>query len=403
MIFFAISSFAIYNGFTTVVKVLFLVKVTSIIVAFFRFTIYTDFITVVKGGFLMNPNSTVYVKEYEQLSKSLAKIPVIDRYNHLYDKKDGFLASLIFKDATTVSLDVTVLSRAFPSIISKIVSGQKNEDLNLENSYFVIMAPYISTESATQCERLGIGYLDMSGNCRLVIRSLYVYDQGHSNKFTKKRTAKTIFNPSSKVSSLILREIIRDVAYRWKLSLLSDKLQCSIGQVFKVKDYLCEQLWAQMSLDGLQILDPGAIMHAWSEAYVKKSASFEVMDCHTLLPISEFEDSVRQINDNSGIDCYLTGFAGGVRYAPVVRYTKVHLLVRERNLNAFLEAAACKQVDSGANVQVHVLPSEEMFHDARNIKGQQVASPVQVYLDCMRLKGRGEEIAKAMLTKEIEK
>ncbi len=381
----------------------YLVKVHSIIVAIFSFTIYTGFTTVVKGGFLMKVASTVYVKEYEQLSTSLAKIPVIDRCDHLRDKKEGFLAQLVFKDATKVNLDVTVLSRAFPSIIAEVVSGQKNEDFNLENRYSVIMAPYISGESAKQCERLGIGYLDMSGNCRLLIRALYVNDQGHPNKFAKKRTAKTIFDPSSKVSSLILREIMRDVAYRWKLSLLADRLQCSIGQVSKVKDYLCEQLWARMSPDGLQVLEPEAIMHSWSEAYAQKSASFEVMDCHTLLSIPEFEDRIHQIKADSGIDCHLTGFAGGVRYAPVVRYTKIHLLVRERELNAFLDAAACKQVDSGANVQIHVLPSDEMLHDARNIKDQQVASPVQVYLDCMRLKGRGEEMAEAILTKEIEK
>jgi hypothetical protein len=386
-----------------VVKVPYLVKVHSIIVAIFSFTIYTGFTTVVKGGFLMKVASTVYVKEYEQLSTSLAKIPVIDRCDHLRDKKEGFLAQLVFKDATKVNLDVTVLSRAFPSIIAEVVSGQKNEDFNLENRYSVIMAPYISGESAKQCERLGIGYLDMSGNCRLLIRALYVNDQGHPNKFAKKRTAKTIFDPSSKVSSLILREIMRDVAYRWKLSLLADRLQCSIGQVSKVKDYLCEQLWARMSPDGLQVLEPEAIMHSWSEAYAQKSASFEVMDCHTLLSIPEFEDRIHQIKADSGIDCHLTGFAGGVRYAPVVRYTKIHLLVRERELNAFLDAAACKQVDSGANVQIHVLPSDEMLHDARNIKDQQVASPVQVYLDCMRLKGRGEEMAEAILTKEIEK
>ncbi|MHC1691548.1 MAG: type IV toxin-antitoxin system AbiEi family antitoxin [Sphaerochaetaceae bacterium] len=349
----------------------------------------------------MKVTPTVYVKEYELLSNSLARIPVIDRCDHLRDKKEGFFAHLIFKDATHVNLDVTVLNRAFPSIITEVVIRQKNEDLKREASYPVIMAPYISTESAKQCERLNVGYMDMSGNCRLLIRSLYASDQGHPNKFFKKRAAKTLFDPSSKVSSLILREIMRDVAYPWKLSLLSDKLRCSIGQVSKVKDYLCEQLWAQLSADGLRILDPQAIMHSWSEAYAKKAALFEVLDCHTLLPLPEFEDRIRQIKANSGIDCFLTGFAGGVRYAPVVRYTKAHLLVRERDLNAFLEAAACKQVDSGANVQIHVLASDELLHDARNIGDHQVASPVQVYLDCMRLKGRGEEMAEAILAKEI--
>jgi hypothetical protein len=35
------------------------------------------------------------------------------------------------------------------------------------------------------------------------------------------------------------------------------------------------------------------------------------------------------------------------------------------------------------------------------IKNCPVASPVQVFLDCMSLKGRGEEIAEAILDKEI--
>ncbi len=347
----------------------------------------------------MKLSSFVYTKEYELLNRSLAKIPVIDRCDHLGDKKDGFLAQLVFKDATKVNLEVKVLNRAFPSIIAEAVA----EDLFLKDSYVVIMAPFISSESAKQCEKFGVGYMDMSGNCSLLVHSIYVSDQGHPNKFIRKRTAKSIFNPSSKVSSVILREIMRDVKYQWKLSLLADSLKCSIGQVFKVKDYLCEQLWAQMTPDGLQILDPQAIMKFWSAAYELKSDSFEIVNCHTLLPISQFEDRIRQIREDSKIECHLTGFAGGVRYAPVIRYTKVHLLIPRRDLAIFLEAAQCKRVDSGANVEIHVLDSEELLHDERSIRGQQIASPVQVFLDCMRLKGRGEEMAEAIFAKEIMK
>lgn len=397
------SSFTNRCTFTTVVKVHLLMKASSIIIASFSFIIYTGFITVVKRSILMKGNATCYVKEFEQLSNALARIPVIERCDHLRDKNDGFLATLFFTDATTVRLDVTVLSRAYPSIIGELDIGQKDEEPNQKTCYSVIMAPYISRDSAKLCERLNIGYMDMSGNCRLLIHSVYVSDQGHPNRFAKKRRAKTIFDPSSKVSSLILREIMRDVTYRWKLSLLSEKLQCSIGQVSKVKEYLSEQLWAQMSPDGLQVLDPQAIMDSWSRAYSLKSASFEVLDCHTLLSIPEFEDSVRQIIRTTGINCYLTGFAGGVRYAPVVRYTKVHLLMSERDINTFLEAARCKKVNSGANVQIHVLQSDELLYDAREIRDQLVASPVQVYLDCMRLQGRGEEMAEAILAKEIKK
>lgn len=351
----------------------------------------------------MKTNSSAYFKEYTQLSSSLEKLPVVEGCEHLQDTRNGFIVSLVYKQGTTEKLDVTVLQRAFPSIIAEMFERRLNEELENRAVYPVVMAPYLSDESAKQCERLNISYMDMSGNCRLLMGSLYVSEQGHPNKFAKKRVAKTIFNPSSSVSPLILRQLMRDVSQPWKLSQLSEKLHCSIGQVSKVKDYLCEQLWAQMSSDGLRILDPQAIMIAWGEAYSEKSTLFDMLDCYSLLSIPEFEETIRTIRITRGLDCFLTGFSGGVRYAPVVRYTKMHLMIRERDLNEFLEVAACKPVESGANVQIHVIPSDELLHDARIIGDQRVASPVQVYLDCMRLKGRGEEMAEAVLAKEILK
>ncbi len=223
----------------------------------------------------------------------------------------------------------------------------------------------------------------------------------------KKRVAKSIFNPSSSVSSLILRLLMEDISKPWKLSQISEELKCSIGQVSKVKDYLCEQLWAQMTTNGLIILDPPqAIMRAWSEVYSEKSTLFDMLDCYSLLPIPEFEKTVQTIRlTRGGVDCYLTGFSGGVRYTPVVRYTKVHLMIRERDLQEFLNVAPCKPVESGgANIQIHILSTDEFFHDSRIIDDQLVVSPVQVYLDCMRQKGRGgEEIAEAVFRKEVMK
>ena len=97
----------------------------------------------------------------------------------------------------------------------------------------------------------------------------------------------------------------------------------------------------------------------------------------------------------------LTGFSGGVRYAPVVRYTKAHVWVDRKDITDFLNLTECKKVDSGANVTVYIADSDEVFVDCREINQSRVASPVQVYLDCMQLKGRGEEMAEAVFSKEI--
>lgn len=372
-------------------------------IAILDFTIYNGFTTVVKGGFLMKVTTTLYPKEYHQLFTTLTIIPIIERCDFIRDKKNGFIASLIFIDSSTEYLDVTVLNRAFPSIIANFANRQRDREHNQKNTYPVIMAPYISNESAKQCEIFNMGYMDLSGNCRILVHSLFISDQGHPNKFAMKRKAKTIFDPSSKVSSLILREIMSDTTQSWKLSLISEKLLCSIGQVSKVKDYLCEQLWARMTSDGLRIIAPQLIMQAWSEAYSKKAALFELLDFYTLLSISEFEERVRKIKTECGVECFLSGFSGGARYTPVVRYNKVHLLLRDRDVQSFLETAVCKPVDTGANIQILVLSSDELLHDSREINEALVVSPVQAYLDCMRLKGRGEEMAEAILAKEIIK
>ncbi|NCB02023.1 MAG: hypothetical protein EOM67_07630 [Spirochaetia bacterium] len=72
--------------------------------------------------------STINVKEYEQLSNSLARIPLIDRLDYLHDKQGGFLALLISKVAKEIRLDVTVIKRAFLSIIIKVVTEIKNKN-----------------------------------------------------------------------------------------------------------------------------------------------------------------------------------------------------------------------------------------------------------------------------------
>ena len=373
------------------------------IVVYFSFTVYTGFTIVVKEGVIVKVVSSTYIKEYNYLCNKLTKIPVINRCEYLLEKKNGFLVNLIFIDTKIIKLNITVFNNAYPSIINDLIKEQKRESFTQENYYNVIIAPFISKESANLCEEANVGYLDMSGNSRLLIGSLFISEQGNQNKFVTKRSSKNIFDPFSKVSSLILRELMGDISIIWKLSHLSKKLQCSIGQVSKVKDYLCERLWAQMTLDGLKILNPKAIMHSWSEAYSQKSTLFNMLDCYTLLSIQEFEDQLRQFRTETEIDCCLTGFAGGVRYTPVVRYNKVHLLIAEKDLQQFLEKSICKQVDSGANVQLHIVSSMEFFYRAQVISNQLIASPVQVYLDCMRLKGRTKEIVEAVFSKEIAK
>ena len=327
------------------------------------------------------------------LKEMLEKVPVIEDIQITDRSEQGF--TVIFKERGngTVNMSVICLNRAVPSAVKEVI-GKPNEGI-----YRVIMAPYISEASAGICENFRAGYCDLSGNCLIQTDLIFISSKGNPNLFPSDNHAKTIFKSSAKTTSLILRTLMKDVSKRWKIKELAEEVGCSIGMASRVKTYLCEQAWAEMTSAGLHITDAEALMKEWSRSYEIPNS----LSCYTLDSIPLFEEKCSKAFQEQGLQLCLSGFSGGVRYAPVVRYTKAHVWVAREELPAFLDMTGCKTVDSGSNVAVYIADSEEVFADRRVINQSSVASPVQVFLDCMQLKGRGEEMAEAVFSKEIDK
>ena len=110
---------------------------------------------------------------------------------------------------------------------------------------------------------------------------------------------------------------------------------------------------------------------------------------------------MKKLKIDMGIDSYLTGLAGGVRYTPVVRYNKVHVYIAPEDIQEAIQYLDLKEVNSGSNVVIFPLENDSYIKDYRVIDESAVVSPLQIYLDCMQIKGRGEEMAEAVLRKEI--
>ncbi len=336
-----------------------------------------------------------YVIQKKLFVNMLLKIPAIDASEILNDTENGFKVEIQLNGGIHRMFNVHVLKRAYPQQIKEVIDKWGSQ----QNVYEVIIAPYISDVSAELCEKSDIGYMDEAGNCLIKTHTIYISEKGNSNKMISKQKMKTVFDPSFVVSSKILRYLMKDVKRVWKLKYLANEVECSIGQVSKVKDYLCEQLWAEMTPNGLAIIDVEAIMTAWSKEYIISKNN--IRSLYTLEPIAIFEKKVQKLIVEKGISCYLTGFSGGVRYTPVVRYNKVQIIIRPEDYREFVIQSECKEVETGANVSVIIANDDDLFIDFRSIEGCLVASPVQIYLDCMQNKGRGEEMAEAILKKEI--
>lgn len=332
----------------------------------------------------------------ECVESKFLKLPNIQKYEVVQRTENGFIASVEMDDGYEFSINASILKQVFPSTVMQLIEKQSRE-----KEICILVSPYISDRTAMICEQNGTGYFDYAGNCWFVGHSIYLCERGNKNPSPKEYKAVTIFEKSSVVSSLILRELFADITRVWKLKHLSEKVNCSIGQVSKVMNFLVKNAWAEKTKDGYMLKEPESLLKEWSSVYGKKEAP--VYTCYSLDNISILEKKLNLLKKEMGIDSYLTGFAGGVRYAPVVRYNKVHVYIAAEDIKEAISYLGLKEVSSGSNVMIYPLENDSYVKDCRVIDESVVVSPVQIYLDSMQIKGRGEEIAEAVLRKEIMK
>lgn len=152
--------------------------------------------------------------------------------------------------------------------------------------------------------------------------------------------------------------------------------------------------------EGFHLINHEILLKEWSKIYGNKEII--IYNRYTLDNIYSFE-KITIVKKDTGIESYLTGFAGGVRYAPVVRYNKVHVFISPEDISEAILYLDIKEVNSGANVIILTLDNDSYIKDTRKINSDSVVSPMQIYLDCIQLKGRGKELAEAVFRKEILK
>lgn len=288
------------------------------------------------------------------------------------------------------TIHVTLISfkNAYPKIVKDYLEKNKEK-------HCIILAPYISKETEKICKQYHVGYIDEAGNCLVQIASIYIHINGNKNKKSNTRAIKSIYERSSIISSKILRVLLNDINKEWKLIDLSREVSCSIGQVAKVKDFLLKNNFLEQSKNGIRMINIESILNEWSSVYNNKQN--QTVECYSLDSISDIEIKLSNMKRDLDIDYYLTGFSGGVRYQPVVRYQKVHCYIDPNRIDEAIEYLGAKIVDNGSNISF-ILPYDDVvLFNQEN----QVVSPVQLYLDLMNLKSRGEELANTLFERVI--
>ena len=267
------------------------------------------------------------------------------------------------------------------------------------DDYPVFIAPYVSPAASAICTEMGVGFLDLAGNCRFTFDGVYIVRSAYPNPSVLRRELRSLYSPKAE---RVLRVLVTGGPRRWKTQELANTAQVSLGQIANVKKLLADREWSDADDTGfgLRSFDRAVLplIKEWSENYrLKRSAS---ADFYSMKPIPETESLLVMAANELGGDLGFTAFSGGARLQPVVRYQRVAAYYLG-NSEQLAERAGLKRVDSGPNVTLLSPYDEGLLYGIQQIDQAPVVSPVQLYLDLQQTKGRGEEAAKAILDEVI--
>ncbi|HAS28076.1 MAG TPA: hypothetical protein DCR59_02635 [Dehalococcoidia bacterium] len=347
----------------------------------------------------MNEQAILY-KIKDELEHILSAVPFIKVNESLLEASLGNVRvdlEVKFKiNGRLLSLLIEIKSLGEPRIIRTAIQQLREYSNLIENAYPMVAAPYISEDTANLCKQNKVGYIDLAGNCFLTFDRVYIERKYYPNPIVEKRRVRSIFSPKS---SRILRVLFSNPQRRpWGVWELAKESNVSIGLVSKVKERLLDLEY--ISGDKyLALTRPIELLEEWAKNYSFRKN--KIYDYFSFDNIRDIEQKLSQYCRQQQIPYALTLFSGAALVAPFSRYTRGFAYVG-KNISEVVDQLGLKEVSSGPNFTILEPYDEGVFYGSNETHDMKVVSDVQLYLDLISFKGRGEESAKFLLEQRIK-
>ncbi|MDH4267950.1 MAG: type IV toxin-antitoxin system AbiEi family antitoxin [Deltaproteobacteria bacterium] len=266
--------------------------------------------------------------------------------------------------------------------------------------YPVIIAPYISEFGREICKKIGVGFLDLSGNAYLDFNSFYMEIEGKPNKFKYPSEPTGLFNPKAeRILRFYLLKVSRKEESGDGYRNIAKEVGVSLGQLSKVNKKLDEfGLWLEQP-QGSKIIDKKKLLDLWSENY--RSERNQVLNLYSIMQVSQIEKQLAEFCKTKKIQYALTLFSGANRLAPFTRYNFATSYF-SGDVNQLKRDLELREVPTGANFQILMPYDEGVYYKADEVDSVRVANPIQIYLDLYNYAGRGREQADFLREKIIK-
>jgi len=336
----------------------------------------------------------------DRLESLLKDIPFLQLEQILMGELSAnFRPDLMFETTTGTGrrkIVVEVKSVGEPRYVRYAIQQLKEYLSQFEDAYGVVAAPYISSDTARICRENKVGYIDLAGNCFLSFDQVNIERQNFPSANVERRTLRSLFTTKS---SRVLRIMLCNPKRPWQVQELANEAKVSIGLAFKVKERLLDLEYAREKNKNICLNRPGELLDKWAENYsFRKNRMY---DYFGFGEPKELERKIAEYCQDKRIPYALTLFSGVALVAPFTRYTRGFVYVGNK-IQEVAESVGLKEVSSGPNFTILEPYDEGIFYNSRETEGIIVACDVQLYLDLIGYRGRGEESAKFLFEQQIK-
>jgi hypothetical protein len=269
------------------------------------------------------------------------------------------------------------------------------------NYYGVFASTFISNETRRICQENNIGFIDTAGNCFFNFDNVYLSIEGKSNPLPNKRPLKTLFYSKS---SRALRVLLCNPKKAWFVKDLSTEADISLGQASLVKKKLFEEeLIEELKVDEqkkFKLVKPEKLLNEWAKNYSYNKNI--IKNYYSLDDTKTIESSIANYCNEKKIKYAFTLTSGASLVAPFLRYNRVFVYLVD-NMEVIAKDLNFKEVSSGSNILILKPYDEKVFYNIQIINDLKVVCDIQLYLDLINYKERGEEAAKFLYEQRISK
>jgi DNA-binding transcriptional regulator YhcF (GntR family) len=265
-----------------------------------------------------------------------------------------------------------------------------------------LIVPYLPDFFREYCKKKDISYIDLSGNLFIRIPELlYIERDGRPNRY--KESTKTT-GPFSDKKSLIIRYLIEHAEKYSGVREIATACDINPGGVSHTLYFLEQSGYITRNAEGHgRLLKWKELLADWVSFYRLKKQKEHTFYWHKG-SLNEMIRELTEIKKRSEKEIVLTIHAAASLIAPHTNYQGLHAYVRnEVDIEYWTKLLNLLPAEKGGNVFLRIpYYKYSAFYGLQKIKGIDVVSDIQLYLDLSCFPVRGQEQAEYLMRKRIQ-